>query len=251
MLFPPFLYKKKDNKIIPGQFFKALVKHDDRYIYERLRVYADKTIAGTYLLYNLPIDRAYKHMSKFMPKIKKQNCVGFLGNGSDENMNSIAFENFKYLVNKNLVTLNYKGKAYLELVDDDPIIEGSLSMNIDMNISNEDFIKMIEDVFSKLNDQPDSIRLFMNTLCEFLLTPKEKKEIFRNKLKKTYLNLPEFQRKDVYTPDITMEGKDPIGDILNKRKNRKDYYDDFVKEYDDMYFEEKYRKLGTKKLVIK
>lgn len=251
MLMPPLLYKKKEEDIIPGKLFKGLVKYGDRFIYERLRVYADKTIAGTYLLYNLPINRAYKHMSKFMPKIKKQNCVGFLGNGSDENMNAISFEDFKYLVNKNLVTLNYKGKVYLDLVTDDPIIEGNLSMNVNMNISNKDFIKMIDDVFCKLNDQPDSTRLFMNTLCEFLLAPKEKKESHRKILYKAYINLPEFQREEVYVPDIFMKGKDPIGDILYKRKGRKDFYDEFVEEYDDIYFEKRYKDLGGKNTKYK
>lgn len=246
MQSPPFLYKKQNNNIITGQFFKAFVKHGDHFVYEKLRVYADKTIAGMYITYNLPVERLYKHLSKFLPKIDKKNIKGMLGSGSDENMNAIPFEDFKYLVRKNLVTLNYKGLVKIEFWNENPITEDSYLINVDMNISKDDFIKMIEDVFCTLNDQPTTIRLFMNTLCEFLLAPKEKKEIFRKRLYKTYLNLPKYQRKDVYTPDISMKGKDPIGDILHKRKGKKDYYDEFVKEYDDIYFEEKYRKLGKK-----
>ena len=75
MQSPPFLYKKQNNKIIPGRFFRALVKHKDDYIYEQLRVYADRTIAGYYVLYNLPTKRLYKHISKFLPKIDKKNRI--------------------------------------------------------------------------------------------------------------------------------------------------------------------------------
>ncbi len=246
MLMPPFLYKKKNKDIISGQFFKAYVKHGDHFVYEKLRVYADKTVAGTYLLYNLPVERIYKHLSKFIPKIDKKELTGMLGNASDENMNAIPFEDFKYLVRKNLVTLNYKGPVTIESFNEDPIEDDSYLINVNWKISNEDFLKSIEDVFSKLNDQPDSIRLFLNTLCEFLLSSKEKKEIYREKLHKAYLNVPKYQREDVYIPDISMEGKDPVGDILHKRKGRKDFYDEFVKEYDDMYFEKKYKTLGAK-----
>lgn len=204
---------------------------------EQLRVYADKTIAGVYVVFNLPSDMLYKHMSKQMPGIQKKDALPFLGCCTDENLNTVSFEDFKYLVNKNVITQKYKGTVSFDV----PLL-GDYNLEVDLKVPNDDFIKIIEDVFCNLNDKPTTIRKCLNTLCEFLQAPKEKKEIYRSKLHAAYLNVPKSKQTEIYPLTIDIEGKTPIEDILYKRKSRLDNYDDFVKVYDDGYFEEKYRK---------
>jgi len=85
MLFPPIVYKKIGNQIIQGVIIDAFVKVSENYEFKKLRVYADRTIAGDYLQYYVPLDQLYKHIKKFMPKIKKEYLKGSIGISTDEN----------------------------------------------------------------------------------------------------------------------------------------------------------------------
>ena len=234
MSLTPTIYKKVGNKYIPGQFFRAFVLYNDYYVHTQLRVYADRTIAGNHLFYNLPTKRLEEILSV---KLDKKQTYHYTGNAE------ITFEDFKYLLRKRFVTFNYIGKVHLELWD-----EPNTNMNdpyylidVDESVSDKEYLKSIEDVFRDLNNKPTTTRIFLNTLCEFLQAPKTEKEIYRKKLHRAYLEVPKFERPNLYPLTIDMKGI-PIEDILYKRKNRLDNYVDFVKVYDDIYFENKYKK---------
>lgn len=240
MQFPPFLHKKQGTTIIPGAFFRALVWGDEQYVYEHLRVYADRTIAGVYLLKNLPHLRAYKHIKMYIPNIRRDSVSGLMGLASDENMNAIPYEDFKHLVNKNLVTLKYEGLAKVEFLGD-PITDEDYMINIDTKISGKELLLSIEDIFNDLNNKPTSLRKCMNALCEFLLSPMEKKEVYRKALHKAYLSVPDYQRSDIFPLTIDLEGRSPIEDIIYMKDGRLDQYDIFVRVYGDDYFEAEFK----------
>jgi len=241
MLFPPFLYKKKGDTIIPGQFFRALVWNNKNFVHDQLRVYADRTIASTYLLGNLTAQRLYKHVSKFMPQITLKDCMRPMGQSTDENLNAISFADFKYLISIKGVTMDWNGPVRIEFMGD-PLTEDFYLVDVNMKISDDDFIKSIEDVFCNLNNKPTTLRKCMNALCDFLQAPQQEKDLYRKKLQIAYLNVPKYQRRDIYPLSIDLEGKTPIEDIIFKRDTRFDNYGAFVNVYGDDFFETKYTK---------
>jgi len=256
MKFNTNLYKKEGKKYIPGTLFRALVWYKDHYVHELLRIYADRTIAGKYLIFNLPQDRLYKHVSKYMSIKDKSQLKGFIGGPSWENVSAIPYKDFKYLVSKKLVTLNYSGAVAIEL-DNEPytdLKDGYWSVNINEKMSDDDMFKTIEDIFRKLNNKKTTIRLCLNILCKFLQAKKKNKEKWRIKLREAYFNIPSFQRSKespLYGLTIDLEEKlkpedrTPIENIIFKKKNRFEDYKEFVKVYDDMYFEAKYKDKKT------
>lgn len=236
-MLPPYLFKKTKSKIIKGKFISCLLWGLKKYRLTQIRVYADWTMAGINFFFPDLGDKPIVQLKKLFPKFSETHLVRLLGESINEDDNTITFEEFKYLVKKKYVTQSYKGRVlWFES------LLGDLEIDVDTNTKDEYFIQEVEDTIIDLNGKPTNIRKCLNMLCEFLLVPESKKEIYRKKLNRAYLNVPDFQRQDIYPLPSDFERKTPVEDILYKREGRLDNYDEFVKVYDDDFFESKYKK---------
>ena len=227
MIYPPILCRKKGNKIIKGLLTEAFVRVKDQYRFVQLRVYADNTIAGDYLIFNMPLEKLKKYYPDIPEETLKNSTTVFTSGEIDC---VISFEDFKELVFRKLVTQNYKGIVYLDFS-----LADSVPLEVNSQISDKDFLISIDDLFCKLNNELTSYERCRKILREFLKASPKEKEWYREKLKKSYMGVPEKDREFIIMSD---QSDDPIKEILLKKSGSEESYEKFIKLHGDEWFKE-------------